>query len=137
MPTPFVITVTGPVPIAALGVTLAHEHLVSDLSRSGYQDSAHTSPAAGLSSVVDDIEEAHAQPLNVDDNLRLDDQDIAVEELRPFRESGGRTVVELTPVDAGRAPVQLRDIAVRSGLQIVMGCGWYRIAGREAARGTN
>jgi phosphotriesterase-related protein len=39
--------------------------------------------------------------------------------------SGGRTIVDCTSVGLGRAPLLLKDVALRTGLNIVAGCGYY------------
>ena len=56
----------------------------------------------------------------------LSDADAAAEELRAYAAVGGRTVVELTSVGIRRDPVGLRYISERSGVQIVMGSGYYK-----------
>ena len=91
-------TVTGPVPADRLGVTLPHEHLLLDLYR---------------------LFQPHRDFL-------MNDIELAIDELRPFAEAGGRTVVEVTPTDAGRDPAGLKRIAEASGLNVIMGTGRYR-----------
>jgi predicted metal-dependent phosphotriesterase family hydrolase len=56
------------------------------------------------------------------------DEPIILHELERFRESGGGSLVDLTLPGIGRDPRWLRGIAQASGLNIVMGCGWYRSA---------
>jgi predicted metal-dependent phosphotriesterase family hydrolase len=56
------------------------------------------------------------------------DEPTILSELALFREAGGGTVVDVTPVGVGRDPVWLRRISEASGLHVVMGCGWYRQA---------
>jgi len=56
------------------------------------------------------------------------DDDLIGDELRDFRRRGGSTLVELTLPGVGREPERLRRLASRTGVQIVMGCGWYREA---------
>ena len=56
------------------------------------------------------------------------DEPVILHELEGFRESGGRSLVDLTLPGIGRDPRWLRGIAQASGLNIVMGCGWYRSA---------
>jgi predicted metal-dependent phosphotriesterase family hydrolase len=90
-----VMTVLGPVDNKALGLTITHEHLFSDLLREYRSD--------GL----------------------LDDLELAIAELNLFREAGGSTVVECTTM-GGRNPEGLRAAAQRTGVHIVMGCGYYR-----------
>jgi phosphotriesterase-related protein len=48
------------------------------------------------------------------------------EELSRLAATGCRTLVDVTSVGINRDPAALRDIAARTGIQIVMGCGWYR-----------
>ena len=54
------------------------------------------------------------------------DQAVILEELAAFREAGGRSLVDLTLPGVGRDPAWLVEVARASGLNIVMGCGWYR-----------
>lgn len=54
------------------------------------------------------------------------DEPVILEELASYRESGGRSLVDLTPAGVGRDPAWLARIARASGLHIVMGSGWYR-----------
>lgn len=91
-----VTTVLGPVAAHDLGVTLPHEHVFVDLVREYRGD--------GL----------------------LNDPELAVEELAAFVAAGGRTLVDCTSVGLARDPLALRDVARRTGLNIVMGCGYYR-----------
>jgi phosphotriesterase-related protein len=93
---PTVMTVLGPVPAETLGVTLPHEHVFVDLVREYRGD--------GL----------------------LNDRALAVRELAAFAEAGGRTVVDCTSVGLARDPAALREVALETGLNIVMGCGYYR-----------
>jgi predicted metal-dependent phosphotriesterase family hydrolase len=89
-------TVLGPVPVDDLGVTLPHEHVFLDLSREYRGD--------GL----------------------LNDPVLATHELTLYAEAGGRTIVDVTSIGLDRDPVALRSMATRTGLNIVMGCGFYR-----------
>jgi predicted metal-dependent phosphotriesterase family hydrolase len=54
------------------------------------------------------------------------DEPVIVEELAAFRAAGGGALVDLTLDGVGRDPVWLAGLARASGLQIVMGSGWYR-----------
>ena len=91
-----VMTVLGPVPPEDLGTTLPHEHVFIDLVREYRGD--------GL----------------------LNDPALAVEELREYAAAGGRTLVDCTSAGLGRDPRRLVEVARATGLNIVMGCGWYR-----------
>jgi phosphotriesterase-related protein len=54
------------------------------------------------------------------------DEPSILEELGAFREAGGGAIVDLTMPGVGRDPSWLAAIARASGLNVVMGCGWYR-----------
>jgi phosphotriesterase-related protein len=101
-------------------VTLPHEHLYSDMTSllrvHGYAagEEARLGPA-----------EARWNPGAFPDNYRLVDVETTVAELEPVAAAGCRTVVDTTPVGLGRSPQHLREIAARTGLNVVMGCGWY------------
>lgn len=95
-PTVTVQTVLGPVAADALGVTLSHEHLFIDLLRE-YRDS-------GL----------------------LRDEALAIREVQAFKALGGGTIVDLTSVGLGRNPVGLAAVARATGVNVVMGSGFYR-----------
>jgi predicted metal-dependent phosphotriesterase family hydrolase len=56
------------------------------------------------------------------------DEPVALEELALYREAGGTTLVDLTLPGVGRDPLWLKRLAEQSGLNLVMGGGWYRTA---------
>ena len=98
---PRVMTVSGPILPDKLGFTLPHEHTGISLWH--------------IANRWDYWE------------LTADD-DLITEELREFRRRGGGTLVDLTPPGVGRDPHRLRKLAGATGLNIVMGTGWYREA---------
>lgn len=116
-------TVTGPVAVSSLGVTVTHEHVFLD-SRDGFSPrpeaiSPYLMVNAQTRAKVD------RYPLSVLDNLLLNDLEIAVEELHTAREAGLCTLVEATSLFTGRQPARLLEAARASGVQIVMGSGLY------------
>ena len=101
-----VMTVKGPVSSDQLGLTLTHEHLFCDLTRdaSGY-------------------------------NSMLNDPELTYRELMRYKNAGGVTLVDQTTAglrghDNHLLPVKhalaIRQMADRTGLNIVLGAGWYR-----------
>lgn len=96
---PRVMTVSGPIPPEKLGFTLPHEHT-----------------AIALWHVDRRWDYWELTP----------DDDLIVEELRDFRRRGGASIVDLTLDGVGRDPHRLRRLASSTGLNIVMGTGWYR-----------
>jgi predicted metal-dependent phosphotriesterase family hydrolase len=54
------------------------------------------------------------------------DEPVILDELARLTAAGGSGLVDLTLPGVGRDPAWLRGIAQASGLNVVMGCGWYR-----------
>ena len=121
-----VMTVTGPVPARGLGVTLMHEHLLNDC---GCWWNAPTDPArralADAEVNVRILSELRQDPFVCRHNLALDDESLAIEELGALVGAGGRTVVDPTCRGIARNPAALVRIARATGLNIVMGAGYY------------
>jgi len=148
-----VITVQGPIDPDSIGMTLMHEHLVSNMllpdAATGYRGSGPL-PAgfvrrfqeSGRYFRVPRTPEQQAfwdrADLAPDMNGRLargwltrsmfvlDDARATLDELAAFKAAGGATVVDATTVGIGRDPERLLALAERSGVRVVMGTGWYR-----------
>ncbi len=119
-------TVRGPVSVAELGMTLTHEHLICDWTAPLSEPEGQAERELYARRVDASLHWLLAEnPACCLDNARLEDADAVVEELQCFLDAGGRTVVECTNGDIGRAPLALREISERSGVNIVMGSGWY------------
>ncbi len=119
-------TVLGPVLPEDLGLTMMHEHLLTDLSR--ILDLPEDAEERALSAAPVELGNLHWTIMNGTrnrDNLVLDNRDLAVMEARVFKKAGGGTIVDVTTVDLGRDPAALREISERTGLHIVMATGFY------------
>ena len=119
-------TVLGPIPVEAMGVTLLHEHILLDAS-SWWKRPCCGSEIAIAERALDIsmIGDLRMNPFLNRDNCGLLDVRAAIEELSHFVEYGGRTVVDPTNLGIGRDPSALQRISRRSGLNIVMGAGFY------------
>ncbi len=130
-----VMTVRGPVPVDAMGVTLNHEHVLNDV----------TSWAHRTSSLGWDPEDLAAHPVTEDilwdlrqdpfanlDNCRLDDLEVATREVARYAALGGGTLVEATGLGVGRDLRGLRAISEATGVHIVAGTGYYLDASQPA-----
>jgi phosphotriesterase-related protein len=121
-----VMTVLGPIPADALGITLIHEHVLLDAASKWQAPCCASDKHFAYRPVeIDMIGELRMNPLGNLDNCRLFDPEVAAAELMLFRDLGGRTVVDPTNVGIGRDPQALQRISRRTGLNIVMGCGFY------------
>ena len=130
-----VMTVLGPVEPASLGVTNPHEHLLIDFLAVG-EDAQKSHQRAlgqrqGTQAAWDDplslrtYYEARRNPFLFRDTLRLTDEGDAAEALAEYREAGGGCIVDVTPIGVGRNPQGLRRLAEASGVNVVMGTGFY------------
>lgn len=123
---PAVMTVLGPVPADALGITLMHEHLLIDATTWWHRP---TDPSrTDLSEVPVSCAiygELRMDPFVNRDNCLLQDVSTAIEEVQQFARLGGRTVVDPTCRGIGRDPRGLQTIARATSLHIVMGTGFY------------
>ncbi len=121
-----VMTVTGDVASEALGVVLPHEHMFIDLRN---QFTEFKNPEKQTISqqplCMGNLGAVRMNPYAIKDNLLLDDVDIAVQEAEHFKRHGGHTIVDCTSIGIHRNPIKLRELAQRSGLNIVAGCGYY------------
>jgi phosphotriesterase-related protein len=52
---------------------------------------------------------------------------VAADEILLFKHAGGRTVVDPTPRTLARDPLALARIARATGLNVVMGAGYYHL----------
>lgn len=121
-----VMTVTGPVSAADLGVTLMHEHLLLDIDWPGLWPDASAEPDLVDRPVgIESLGLLRRDPFVLRDNVRLDDVELAAEEAARFRAAGGQTIVEVTSTGIRPNPAGLRQIARQTGLHVVAGCGWY------------
>ena len=119
-------TVRGAVPLDALGTTLMHEHLVLDARswwhRPSEPERLHLASSPVHAGIVGEL---RMDPFANLDNCRLDDENLAVAELLPLQALGCATVVDPTCRGIGRDPLALKRISAATGLNVVMGAGYY------------
>ncbi len=121
-----VMTVLGSVQREALGVTLAHEHLLIDLRNQYAAPSDPELRRLGQQPLSPaNVGEVRQNPYAIRDNLLLEDVELAGREIGEFRKLGGASVVDCTSLGIGRSAQSLREIARRTGLNIIAGCGYY------------
>lgn len=121
-----VMTVTGPIDVAALGVTLPHEHILNDCrcwwNPPKEPDRRHLATEPVHIGILGELRQ---DPFVNLDNCALDDEPLAIAELLAFKHAGGATVVDPTCRGIGRDPQALVRISRATGLNIVMGAGYY------------
>ena len=119
-------TVLGPVSPDDLGPTTTHEHLLIDFKMMFRPPSeASERPKAFEPVTLQNLGWVSYDPFRSQDNLELLDEETAIDEVQRFKAAGGRTIVEATTFGIGRDPHGLVRIARATGVNIVMGAGYY------------
>jgi phosphotriesterase-related protein len=119
-------TVLGPIAPEAAGITLPHEHLLIDFTVMFAEPAAASDKGRAREPVSLENLGWVRQNFNANlDNLRLLDERVARDEILLFKHAGGQTVVDPTNRSLGRDPLALARIARSTGLNIVMGAGYY------------
>jgi phosphotriesterase-related protein len=123
-----VTSVTGPIASAELGICLSHEHILNDVTSwwhptfsVGLDPEAFAAKKVG----IEDVWDLKHDPFGNLDNCRLEDVELAVEEVARFKALGGGTIVEATGLSIGRDLPGLRTVSERTGVRIVAGTGFY------------
>ena len=119
-------TVLGLVEGSELGVTLAHDHVLIDGTFMYVEpkEISQRKMAHAKISLENRGWVGYHWTSNYD-NVELKDEDIAVSELRHFVAAGGRTIVDPTNIGLGRDPVGLARVARLTGMNVIMGAGYY------------
>jgi len=98
-------TVLGPIAPEELGFTLPHEHIYAKLS------DRPLNAALGYGGMYGEV---HIEESAIET------------EVTAFKQGGGDTIVEVTLPGIGRQPERMKALSERTGVHVVMGCGWYR-----------
>ena len=119
-------TVLGAISTKDIGVTLMHEHLLMNFA------SWHHPPTTASRMILRDapvsisiLGELRMDPFVNLDNMQQHDIDLSVREVRQFADLGGQTILDPTNRGIGRDPQALSAISRRTGLNVVMGSGYY------------
>ncbi len=107
-----IMTVCGPISPGELGFTLPHEHVFTDLTAF-----PGGTTIGGLDAIIDPIRH----------------KDIMVSELQAFKARGGQSILDLTPRNAGGDVRAVKEVSEATGLNIIVGCGWYRDSYMESS----
>ena len=121
-------TVLGAVNPETLGVTLPHEHLFVDLrvalSDYGPDNEAERELASQPVSMAN-LWWVRRHVCSSRDNAVFDDEQTAIKEALYYKKAGGSTIVDVTTDQFGRNPEGLARISKATGLNIIMGSGYY------------
>ena len=121
-----IMTVLGPIAPDEIGVTLAHEHLLFDLRCLWEQPPPERAHLIDAEPTPENRAELERDLYHSKKTLHQDDPDLAAREATRFREAGGATIVDVTTIGLAPDPNALRDIATKTGINVVAGAGYYR-----------
>ena len=119
-------TVLGEISSDELGIVLMHEHLYAN--NSGWWHCPSCSKRFFLAQEkvnIGILSDLRCDPFVNKDNLLLDDVDSVIKELNEYKELGGSTIVDPTNIGIGRKPEVIKKIAEETGLNIILGSGFY------------
>jgi phosphotriesterase-related protein len=114
-------TVNGLIAPETLGKTLLHEHILVDIRMPVWKCQEQVGETITLDNrfAIDYCE------ITAPGNYLLNKTDVAIDELRKMYDVGGRTVVDVSCGGLHPNPVELKKISQKSGVNIVLGCGYY------------
>jgi len=122
-------TVLGLISPDDLGITLPHEHFLVDQTLGGVffvEPEKLSERALAYQPVsMENLTWVRYHTKDSLDNQILDDVDVAIAEATLFKLEGGQSVVDQTNKGLGRDPAALVRIARATGLNIIMGSGYY------------
>lgn len=117
-------TVLGAISADKLGVCSSHEHVYIDMRNcvdiTGSEGEIFYKPVT-----AENRYQTFSEPYAMLDNALLDNPKDAENELLLFKKAGGDTLVDCTPDEIGRDPLALKELSLKTGVNIVMGCGHY------------
>ncbi len=123
-----VMTVNGPIDPSKVGACIMHEHLFIDFWRD--KEPGYNAPATEVAHwneklTLENLHLARSQK-PIKDNYLLTDEAVTIRDVMAYRNLGGNTIVDVTNIGLGRDPLALQRVANATGLNIVMGSGWYQ-----------
>lgn len=125
-----VMSVNGAMDPRNLGPTIMHEHIFIDFWKDKVPPHNMPTTQAALWDQKLTLENLHLARYRVPikDNYILGDEELMIAEVREFKKNGGATIVDVTSIGIGRDPLALRRVSNATGLNVVMGAGWYQKA---------
>ena len=121
-----IVTVLGPIEPEELGVTLSHEHLLFDLRCLWEAPPPERAHLIDAEPTPENRAALERDLYHSKKTLHQDDPDLAAREATRFRDAGGATIVDVTTIGLAPEPNALREIATKTGLNVVAGAGYYR-----------
>jgi phosphotriesterase-related protein len=120
-------TVNGPVDADQLGHILPHEHILMEFPDWGQKPMYPELWEEKISLKI--LGRLRRDIWSCQDNLRLDDPVVMTQEIATFKQHGGGTIVDVTPIGLKRSVPAVAEIARQTGVHVIVGTGYYIQAG--------
>jgi phosphotriesterase-related protein len=120
--------VNGNLDPSQLGKTMTHEHLLWDQIVWWGGDPEELSLRAAIHQPIsmEMLGQVFYQPHRYLDNIQQFDVDLAISEAAYLKKAGCSSLVDVTSLGLGRDPMALAAISSATGLNIIMGSGYYQ-----------
>ena len=119
-------TVLGMIDGKELGITLTHEHLFIDGKLIFTEPRGASERGLAYEKVGwGNFSWLRYHPYENLDNMQLLDEQEAINEALLYKQAGGRTIVDATIIGIGRDHKALARVSRATGLNIIMGSGYY------------
>jgi len=117
-----------------MGIVTPHEHIFIELTAFFEKRELRDCESPETASVtMDKLGILNRDPYALRDNLIMNDYDTQKKEILRFKKAGGSTIVDATMPGIGRDPKMLKRIAEATGINVVMGTGYYVCSTHPAA----
>ena len=119
-------TVTKKIEKNELGIVTPHEHIFIELTPFFDEHPVKDCESPSTARVtMDKLGILYRDPYALKDDLIMDDYETQKMEILRFKKAGGSTIVDATLPGIGRDPKMLRRISEDTGINVVMGTGFY------------
>ncbi len=120
------ITVTGEISCDDVDIISPHEHVLIDIRNqfTGFEEITLRKQSE-QKVTIEKLGALSRNPYALRDNLVMDDEELAEQELMNFKKAGGDAVADATNIGIGRDPLALKRISRGTGIAIIAGCGYY------------
>ena len=119
-------SVLGALSREELGITTPHEHIFIDISAFFEERPLRDIENPSTEKVkMEHLGQLSRDPYALKDNLKMEDYETQKKEILRFKKAGGSTMVDATMPGIGRDPEKLARISRETGINVIMGTGYY------------
>lgn len=119
-------TVLGTIGPECLGPTSTHEHLLLDFTLMFIPPTDLSDRYNAFEPVtMKNLGRVRYNPFRYYDDLLTTDEELAISEVFHFKSVGGGSIVDTSPIGLGRDPLSLARISRSTGINVIMGAGYY------------